>query len=416
MTRSRARPERPQPTRTAYYRLAVILGALTAMGPLAIDMYLPALPAIARELGMPVAAVQVSLASLFHRHRARAGVLRSAVRSLGPQAGALFRPGAVRRRVARLRASRPDVDALIVFRFLQALGGCAPLVVPRAVVRDYFDQRGSVRMLSVLMLVMGLGADSGAAHRRPAARELRLALGLLGAGRLRADLARAGGVAAAREPAARTAAAPAAGRRRWRPTLRMLRDRAYSATCCRAGSIFSGLLAYISGSPFVFIELFHVPPERYGLYFGTNAIGHHRARRRSTAGSPNRVRRRGDRRRRAAGGGDRRAWCCSWTPTPVSAASPGILVPLFFFIACHGFVMPEHDGAGHGPHGAWPAARRRSWARCSSCSGPRPGAWSARSATAPRCRLRPSLPAAGSRRSPCTARCRARRGRPEPGG
>jgi DHA1 family bicyclomycin/chloramphenicol resistance-like MFS transporter len=49
-----------------------------------------------------------------------------------------------------------DVSALIALRFLQALEGCAPLVVPPAVVRDYFDQRGSVRMLSVLMLVMGL--------------------------------------------------------------------------------------------------------------------------------------------------------------------------------------------------------------------------------------------------------------------
>jgi len=47
------------------HRLAVILGALTAVGPLAIDMYLPALPGIARELGVPIAAVQVSLASYF---------------------------------------------------------------------------------------------------------------------------------------------------------------------------------------------------------------------------------------------------------------------------------------------------------------------------------------------------------------
>jgi len=47
------------------HRLAVILGALTAMGPLAIDMYLPALPSIAQELGVPVAAVQASLASYF---------------------------------------------------------------------------------------------------------------------------------------------------------------------------------------------------------------------------------------------------------------------------------------------------------------------------------------------------------------
>jgi len=49
-----------------------------------------------------------------------------------------------------------SVRALVAFRFLQALGGCAPIVVPRAVVRDHFDQVGSIRMLSMLMLVMGL--------------------------------------------------------------------------------------------------------------------------------------------------------------------------------------------------------------------------------------------------------------------
>ena len=60
-----------------------------------------------------------------------------------------------RRRRSAVRWPRMS-SALIALRFLQALGGCAPLVVPRAIVRDYFDQRGSVRMLSVLMLVVGL--------------------------------------------------------------------------------------------------------------------------------------------------------------------------------------------------------------------------------------------------------------------
>src|SRR5678815_1796553 len=50
-----------------------------------------------------------------------------------------------------------NVESLVAFRFLQALGGCAPVVIPRAVVRDYFDQLGSIRMLSMLMLVFGLG-------------------------------------------------------------------------------------------------------------------------------------------------------------------------------------------------------------------------------------------------------------------
>jgi DHA1 family bicyclomycin/chloramphenicol resistance-like MFS transporter len=54
--------------------------------------------------------------------------------------------------------------------------------------------------------------------------------------------------------------------------VRILRDRSISAGCCRAARL-RGLLAYISGSSFVYIELFEVPPERFGLYFGANAIG-----------------------------------------------------------------------------------------------------------------------------------------------
>lgn len=142
-------------SRNEYYALAGILGALTAMGPLAIDMYLPAFPTIARELGTEAASVQVSLAVYF----------------VGLAVGQAFY-GPISDRLGRKRALyfglsvfvlasvgcalAASVRGLIVARFFQALGGCAPLVIPRAVVRDHFDERGSARMLSVLMLVMGL--------------------------------------------------------------------------------------------------------------------------------------------------------------------------------------------------------------------------------------------------------------------
>ena len=138
-----------------YYKLALVLGALTAMGPLAIDTYLPALPTIARDLRTTAALVQVSLSVYFvgialgQACTARCRIVSGASR----RCMSACRCSSSRRSVAPLAA---DVEALIAFRFLQALGGCAPLVVPRAIVRDHFDQRGSVRMLSVLMLVMGL--------------------------------------------------------------------------------------------------------------------------------------------------------------------------------------------------------------------------------------------------------------------
>src|SRR4051812_28931288 len=141
--------------RAGYYRLALILGAQTAMGPLAIDTYLPALPTITREFGTSSSAVQLSLSVYFigialgqaiygplsDRHGRRPPLFVGL---------ALFVAGSLGCALAA------NVGALVSFRFVQALGGCAPLVIPRAVVRDLFDERNSVRMLSVLMLVMGL--------------------------------------------------------------------------------------------------------------------------------------------------------------------------------------------------------------------------------------------------------------------
>src|SRR5262245_2743467 len=118
-------------------------------------MYLPALPTIAREFGVEVAAVQASLAAYF------AGIAIGQA-FYGPLSDAVGRKpalyfGLLVFAVSSIGcASSDSVTTLVVFRFLQALGGCAPIVIPRAVVRDHFDPVGSIRMLSVLMLVMGL--------------------------------------------------------------------------------------------------------------------------------------------------------------------------------------------------------------------------------------------------------------------
>ena len=93
-------------THVHYYRLALILGALTAIGPLAIDMYLPALPTIAREFGTAAERRAVEPRGVLRRHRHRSGVLRAAVRPAWSQADPVSRAGAVHRLVGRLRAGR----------------------------------------------------------------------------------------------------------------------------------------------------------------------------------------------------------------------------------------------------------------------------------------------------------------------
>ena len=160
------------------------------MGPLAIDMYLPALPSIARDLHTCDALVQVSLAVYFVGIALRPGVLWAVVRSVGPQAGAVFRPGAVLLASVGCALARDvgaHVDRLPVPAGARRMRAARRPARPSSATTSI--SAGSVRMLSVLMLVMGLAPDSGAARRRPAARHLRLALDLLGARGLRVGLA-----------------------------------------------------------------------------------------------------------------------------------------------------------------------------------------------------------------------------------
>jgi DHA1 family bicyclomycin/chloramphenicol resistance-like MFS transporter len=334
-------------THVHYYRLALILGALTAIGPLAIDMYLPALPTIAREFGTAASAVQGSLAAYF------IGIAIGQA-FYGPLSDRLGRKPSLYLGLALFMASSigcaraQSVDALIAFRFLQALGGCAPIVIPRAVVRDHFDQSGSVRMLSVLMLVMGLA---------PILAPLIGGQLLVHFGwravfwLLTAYAATWLTVVALFLPESLPAT-----RRLRQPATDVLavywslaRDRRFLGHGLSGACIFAGLLAYISGSPVVFIELFNVPPDRYGIYFGINACGI------VAASQINR-------------------WLVGRVETHrivrfvlivamtagvllvVDAYSgfggfAGILVPLFFYIACHGFVLPNTTALAMSSHG-----------------------------------------------------------------
>jgi len=334
-------------THVHYYRLALILGALTAVGPLAIDMYLPALPTIAREFGAAASVVQRSLAAYFIGiaiGQAFYGPLsdrfgRKPMLYLGL---ALFMISSIGCAVAQ------NINALIAFRFLQALGGCAPIVIPRAVVRDHFDQSGSVRMLSVLMLVMGLAPILAPLI----GGQLLVHFGWRAVFWLLTAYAATWLVVVA---LFLPESLPPARRLR-QPITEVLavywqlaRDPKFMGHALSGALIFSGLLAYISGSPFVFIELFNVPPERYGLYFGMNACGI------IAASQTNR-------------------WLVGRVETHrivrivlvvamtaglflvVDAYSgfggfAGILVPLFCYIACHGFVLPNTTALAMASHG-----------------------------------------------------------------
>lgn len=328
-------------------RLAIILGALTAVGPLAIDMYLPGLPTIGREFGVDAAATQVSVASYF------AGVAVGQA-FYGPLSDAVGRKPALYFGLGVFILSSlgcawsSSVNTLVAFRFLQALGGCAPIVIPRAIVRDYFDQVGSIRMLSMLMLVMGLAPILAPLI----GGQLLVNFGWRSVFWLLATYA---AVWLALVVFYLPESLPLQRRRR-QPVgvvlstyLRLLLDRTYICYVLSGALIFAGLLTYVSGSPYVFIELFHVSPERYGLYFGVNACGI------MAASQTNRWLATRVEARRIVGLVLIVAMAASLVLLVDACTGfggfAGILVPLFFYIACHGFVLPNTTALAMAPHG-----------------------------------------------------------------
>ncbi len=255
----------------AYRRLAVILGALTALGPLGVDMYLPAFPAMQAGLSASAAEVQRTLATfllgmaagqlvvgpLADRHGRRAPMLGGLVLFALASAG------------CALAATAGQLTGL---RLLQALGGCAGMVVARAMVRDLCDERGTVRMMSMLMLVMG------------AAPILAPLLGsaLLAVAGWRAifwALATYGVVAAAVVWFALPESLPRDARRRDGPVAivavyaAILRDRRFLAHALAGAVPMTGLFGYLVASPQLLMVLHGLGPTQYGFAFGVNAFG-----------------------------------------------------------------------------------------------------------------------------------------------
>ncbi len=251
-------------------RLTLILGALSAVSPMSIDMYLPSLPALERDFSTDAAAVQLTLSAFFlglalgqalygplaDRHGRRPPLLAGIALYVAASVGC---------------ALATSIEALVALRFLQAMGGCAGVVIARAVVRDLFEPQAAARMLSLLMLVMGVAPilaplAGGAILVWAGWRWIFAALALFG---LACLLAVAVGLPETRP--AHTVRPGLAGSLRIFAGL--ARDRRFLGPALTGGLAQAGMFAYISGSPFVFIQVYGVPAQHYGWLFGLNALG-----------------------------------------------------------------------------------------------------------------------------------------------
>ncbi|MFL5800486.1 MAG: Bcr/CflA family multidrug efflux MFS transporter [Roseiflexaceae bacterium] len=259
------------PPRPSVARLTLVLGSLSAFGPLSTDMYLPGLPALAREFRTDTAAAQLTL-SIFFIGLALGQALYGPIADRVGRRRPLLAGIALYTIASGACALAPSIESLIVLRFAQALGGCAGMVIARSVVRDCFDAHNSARMYSFLMLVMGLAPITAPfiGGQLLLAFSWRAIFWLLGGFGLLCLVMVAFGLPETLPDERRLRAGLGQALAVYG---RLLADRRFVGYALSGGLVMAGMFAYISGSPFVFIELYGVAPQHYGWIFGANALG-----------------------------------------------------------------------------------------------------------------------------------------------
>lgn len=247
-----------------------LLGLLVALGPLSIDLYLPTFPELQRHFGASPGAVQATLSSYFFGIAAGQLLYGPLSDLIGRRRPLLF--GLALYTFASLLCTlTPSIEGLIGLRLLQALGGCAGMVIARAVLRDLCEPQEMAAALSTLMLIMGaapvLSPIAGAWLMEflgwPSVFWVQGLIGLAAAVLVMRQLPE-------------TLAAPGDAK-----TLRhilagygrLLRHRRFMGYALVGGSVQGGMFAYIAVSSFVFMQDFGVSSTVYAGIFGGNAAG-----------------------------------------------------------------------------------------------------------------------------------------------
>ncbi|SED50451.1 MFS transporter, DHA1 family, bicyclomycin/chloramphenicol resistance protein [Streptomyces sp. TLI_105] len=251
--------------------VTLVLGGLTALPPLSMDMYLPALPEVTGALRAPAATVQLTLTACL------AGMALGQL-VVGPMSDKwgrrrpLLAGMAVYVLATAVCALAPSAELLIGFRLLQGLAGAAGIVIARAVVRDLYDGVEMARFFSTLMLISGVAPIiapliGGQILRLTDWRGVFHVLTAIGVlltlvvwrflhETLPPERRHEGGVGQALR------------------TMRgLLADRVFTGYMLTGGLAFAALFAYISASPFVVQEIYGASPQTFSLLFGLNSVG-----------------------------------------------------------------------------------------------------------------------------------------------
>ncbi|MFJ8750534.1 Bcr/CflA family multidrug efflux MFS transporter [Streptomyces sp. NPDC102441] len=257
--------------RRAGILVTLVLGGLTAVPPLSMDMYLPALPEVTDALHSPAATVQLTLTACLTGMALGQLVVGPMSDRWGRRTPLLL--GMVVYVIATaICAVAPTVELLIGFRLLQGLAGAAGIVISRAVVRDLYDGDEMARFFSTLMLISGVApviapVIGGQVLQFTDWRGIFVVLTVVGVlltlvvwkwlhETLPAAQRHTGGVGDALR------------------TMRgLLADRVFTGYMVAGSLAFAALFAYVSASPFVVQEIYGASPQTFSLLFGINSVG-----------------------------------------------------------------------------------------------------------------------------------------------
>lgn len=249
---------------------ALVLGLLSAIGPFAIDMYLPALPTIREALRTDVDTAQMSLMAFFAAVGLGQLIYGPLSDMLGRKSPIYF--GLVVFALGSIGcAMAPDIHTLIAFRFVQGLGACAGMVIPRAIVRDMHTGHEAARLMSLLMLVFSVSPILA-----PLTGSLVIRLAswrgifwtVAGAAVLGLVLA----ATALKETRPREARVDSNLRTALSAYGTLLRDRHYLGLVFICSFGVASFFAYLANSSFVLIDHYGLSPTLYGLAFSVNAV------------------------------------------------------------------------------------------------------------------------------------------------
>ncbi|MET3429827.1 DHA1 family bicyclomycin/chloramphenicol resistance-like MFS transporter [Actinoplanes tereljensis] len=250
------------------FRIVLVLGFLTALGPLTIDMYLPSLPTITTDLSASAASVQLTLTGTL------VGLAFGQL-IVGPLSDRLGRRMpllagiAVHILASILCVIAPNLAVLGTLRVLQGLGAAAAAVIAMAIVRDLFNGLAAARLFSRLMLVVGVApilapTIGGLVLEWTSWRGVFVVLTVAGVAIMAAT---ALVLPETLPPAARRSGQVL------RDYGRLFTDRVYVGLILVAGFAFSALFAYVSGSSFVFQEEYGLSEQQFAYVFAGGAIG-----------------------------------------------------------------------------------------------------------------------------------------------